>query len=213
MPTLIVEKQSVSREYFPVGKEINEDYIKLLRGLACKDWTESDFQNAIADLQQQRNNARSWGKAAIEAMIVSQAKNVGLKIQNMSALKESFREDCSPNFAARLWSACYGAFDRMPRWEFTLEKQYMEFARLEYEEIQEGATDKKGCFARLFVEVKKEIIKSINRVGKSGHGGTIRVKRTSEEVKALGSAKRRKKGCTLGDFFHYKLQAQQSQRN
>ena len=56
----------------------------------------------------------------------------------------------------------------------------MEFARLEYEEIQEGATDKKGCFARLFVEVKKEKIKSINRVGKSGHTtnrfGTICVK-------------------------------------
>ena len=27
------------------------------------------------------------------------------------------------------------------------------------------------------------------------------MKQTSEEVKALGSAKHRKKGCTLGDFF------------
>ena len=77
----------------------------------------------------------------------------------------------------------------------------MEFARLEYNEVQEGAGDKKGCFARLFVKVKKEIIKSINRVGKSSHGRTIRVKRTSEEVKASGSEKHRKKGCTLEDFF------------
>ena len=80
MPTLIVEKQSVSQEYFPVGKEINEDYIKRLCGLASKDWTKSDFKNTISDLQQQQNNARSWGKAVIKAKIVSQRKNVGLKI-------------------------------------------------------------------------------------------------------------------------------------
>ena len=50
----------------------------------------------------------------------------------------------------------------LPQWEYTLEQQYMEFARLEYKELQEGVVNKKGCFAKLFVEVKKEIIKSIN---------------------------------------------------
>ena len=60
---------------------------------------------------------------------------------------------------------------------------------------------RKGCFTRLFCEARKETIKSFYRVGKHSHGGTIRIKRTAEEVEEGGKGKRRKKGETLCVFF------------
>jgi hypothetical protein len=207
MPTLVDvpasqipgEREEISRDFFPIGKEINEDHVRQLYGMECNAWSQEDFRQAIEALKQKKREAKSWGKGSLEKMIVEAAQANGISVLNMTELKSKFREDSSQEFAAKMWQTVHGTFDMKPGWDRIMEETYMDFAELTYSKNNNG-DEKKGCIAKLFNEVKKETVKSINRAGNSGHGGKVRLKRTKEEVEQQGLTKR-KKGETLGTFF------------
>ena len=190
--------QIISRQSFPIGRAITAEHAKLVNGLASQNWSPEELSDAVKNLQAVRRDAQSWGKAQIEAIILNSARENGMQALSMASLKELHANDPSPHFAAQLFCCTRGWFDNNPRWEYNLETQYMHMLQMVYCETEEG---KKGCFARLFCEVRKEIIKSVNRVGRGSHGGTIRIKRTKEEVEEGGKGKGREKGETLCGFF------------
>ena len=125
-----------------------------MNGLACQDWTTEQFDTAISNLKQVKKDAQSWSKARIEAIIVKAANKHGIEARTMAQLKDMYKKDSSPYFAAKLWAACYDSFDEQDRWEFLLESEYMHENQMMYCEWEEGNREytKKGCFARLFCE-------------------------------------------------------------
>lgn len=191
----------ISRQYFPVGGKIDEGYVKQLYGEASIWWGEKEFTSAIAELKGERTNARTWGKQKVESMVMAAMKVQGVKIHTMTGLKTEFRNDGSPEFAAKLWNGCYRSFDDAPNWENEAETEYMLMNCLAYHALKEGETETKGCIARLFVDVKKEVIKALNRSTVLTHGGQIRMKRTPQEVVSQGKYKKRKKGTTNSSFY------------
>ena len=209
MPTLreveVDSAEVISRDIFPVGGKIDNAHVKLVYGLATKSWQDSDFRTACDAVEKKRSNAASWGKAKLQAMILEAAREWGIKAYNWDELKNGFKKDPSSDFAARLWESLYGTFDRRKRWEYDLETEYMDFAGMEYDAREDGTSGKKGCIARLFVNVRKELVKAVNHAGKKNHGGVIRMKRTSEEVKKSGKGKRRKMGQTLCSFYNMEI--------
>lgn len=187
MPTSV---EIISRDLFPIGSKVTNAYIKLLYGLQSQTWSDGDFKAAVEEVTKKRRDAASWGKDAVEGMIVTAAQKNGINCRTMMQLKQMFEDDPSPAFAARLWEACYGTFDHSPRWEFDLETTYMNLVCLEYKNDEDGKLGKKGCIAKLFCEQKKEIVKAINRYGARGHGGKLRVRRTTEEKERGGGGEK-----------------------
>jgi hypothetical protein len=191
----------ISRQYFPVGGKIDEGYVKQLYGESSIRWGEKEFTRVIAELKGERTNARTWGKQKVESMVMASMKVQRVNIHTMTGLKTEFKNDSSPEFAAKLWNGCYRSFDDAPNWEIQSETEYMQMNCLAYNDLKEGETETKGCIARLFVDVKKEVVKALNRSTVLTHGGQIWMKRTPEEVVSQGRYKKRKKGTTNSSFY------------
>ena len=195
-------KQVVSRRYFPVGSTINQQHIDRLFGDETEKWSKKEYDLSITEIRQVRSSAQSWGRAHVEGIILQAFllwKDAGVSVHTMRDLKAAFADDSTPEFAAKMWQSVYGSFDSTPGWEVELEEEYMDFASFVYPATLET---QKGCFARLFVDTKKEVIKAINRATKPTHGGTIKMKRTAaEEVLITGKFKKRKKGTCMGLFY------------
>ena len=193
-----------SRQHFPVGGKIDDGHIRQLHGMETKKWGHKEFKKAVSELQLERKNARSWAKQKVESKILDAIRQQNVNVQTFRGLCKEFKKNGSTDFAARLWNASYTTFDNKINWEILLEEEYMEMSFLGYDEpdkTENGNNMTKGCYARLFLDVKKETIKTLNRAGASSHGGTIRMKRTSKEVKEQGKFKKRAKGMTNGQFF------------
>ena len=140
--------QVISRESFPIGKAITVEHVKLVNGLACQNWSSEELSDAVKSLQAVKRNAQSWGKAQIEAIILNAAKDLGIPALTMGSLKELYKKDPSPHFAAQMFACTRGWFDEHPRWEYDLETQHMHQVQMIYCE-SEGDRDtkvKKGCF-------------------------------------------------------------------
>ena len=138
----------------------------------------------------------SYAKGHCESRALTYVKNLGVDVSSMKELKSKFAEDGSTLFAAKVWAACYNPFEN--DWELEGEKECLAAMNLTYKESEEEV---KGCFARLFVDEKKEMCKAINKATTATHGGQIRMKRTKEEVSRLGVHKKRKKGTVVGGWY------------
>ena len=146
MPTLVDvpashipgEREEISREFFPIGKEINEDHVRQLYGMECNAWSQEDFRQAIEALKQKKREAKSWGKGSLEKMIVEAAQENGISVLNMTELKSKFRDDSSKEFAAKMWQTVHGTFDMKPGWDRLMEETYMDFAFLTYKKNNNG---------------------------------------------------------------------------
>jgi hypothetical protein len=191
------EEQAVSRSLFPVGKRINDDYVMQLYGLETQTWTKEQFTEAVENITTIRTEARSYAKGHCESRALTYVKNLGVNVSSMKELKRKFAEDGSTLFAAKVWAACYNPFEN--DWELEGEKECLAAMNLTYKEA--GGERLKGCFARLFVDIKKEMCKAINKATLATHGGQIRMKRTKEEVVRLGVHKKRKKGTVVGGWY------------
>jgi len=189
-------EEAVSHSVFPVGKRINEDYVMQLYGMETQSWTKEQFAEAVENITRIRTEARSYAKGHCESRALTYVKNLGVDVSSMKELKRKFAEDGSTLFAAKVWAACYNPFEN--DWELEGEKECLAAMNLTY---KESVTRVKGCFARLFVDEKKEMCKAINKATVATHGGQIRMKRTREEVNRLGVHKKRKKGTAVGGWY------------
>ena len=143
----------------------------------------------------------SYGRGQLESRMLRNIRDDGVDVGTFTELKEMFKEDESPTFAAKLWKACYGSFDGT-RWELDMEKEYMQMNGFSYEKKDYMKQVPKGCFARELSRCKCEVLKSINKAAKNARGAQIRIKRKSEEMKEETRNKRRKKGETLCKFYN-----------
>ncbi len=179
-----------------MGKRINDDYVMQLYGLDTQSWTKEQFAEAVGNITRIRTEARSYAKGHCESRALTYVKNLGVNVSSMKELKRKFAEDGSTLFAAKVWAACYNPFEN--DWELEGEKECLAAMNLTY---NESGARVKGCFARLFVDEKKEMCKAINKATRGTHGGQIRMKRTKEEVNRLGVHKKRKKGTVVGGWY------------
>jgi hypothetical protein len=189
----------LSRYWFPVGQEINYDWVKAVCGVKVYGWTEQDVNSIVNKMKKDKTDVYSWAKGQIESKITSNIRLMGVDVSSWDSLKTLFKTNKSPEFAAKLWQACYGDFDETG-WELELESKYMLMKGWTYEETSSPTKPRKGCLAHEITRCKCELLKAINKVGKRAHGGQIRVKRRGEEVNRTDKQKRRKKGTTLGCF-------------
>ena len=83
----------------------------------------------------------------------------------MSQLAAAWAED--DTLKENLWHCVFGSFSRQLDWENEFKKEAMERLWYEYledeNEVGTKQRGKKGCIAKLARQVKKEIVKSINR--------------------------------------------------
>jgi hypothetical protein len=210
-------RTTVSKNYFPIDKKIDIALACAAFGtdaLAGSGKERADPEQLQSRLFQVRKDAATWGTQRIKGQICQYARSKGIECSTFKGLVALWKKDSSEEFAAKLWFACYGAFDLAPKWEEDLEEEYMDLLGYQYDSESEDDEEngvnraRKGCFARLFSHCKNDIIKGLNRatIGAKGHGGTIRMKMTKEEADAARNDeklknKKRKKGHTKGNFF------------
>ena len=189
-------REVINKQYFPVGKSINREYVVSVYGVQSQSWSDDELQEKLQKMKEWRQEGRSYAKQSIEARIVNNVRLLDVDVTNMRGLKKAFAEDGSELMAAKIWAACWNPF--RAGWDQALEKEFMDMKNLQY---KKSDTMTKGCFARLFTDEKKEIVKSINAATEKTHKGKIRMKRTKEEVETLGKHKKRKFGTTQGGFY------------
>lgn len=197
----LLKGQDLSRHWFPVGKSISQDYVKAVCGVQTYEWTQREYEAVMKKMRRDKKDIYSYGKGQLESQILANIRKDGVEVGTFQELKEMFKDDDSPIFAAKLWKACYGSFDEN-RWELEMETEYMTMNGLTYEKKAHAKQVPKGCFARELSRCKCELLKSINKAAKRAHGGQIRIKRKSEEMDQENRWKRRKKGETLGMFYN-----------
>ena len=153
----------------------------------------------VKKVQEIKTDVRSWGLHQVRSKIVKHFNQTspGGSYCTIGRVADYWNDNGTVEAAAKLWYACYGAFDKEPGWEKELERKYMEISSYTYR-----LTDnrKKGCFARTIGQRKSDIIKMINRASETTHHGVIRMKRLPDEIDEKTKFKKRKKGTTLGGF-------------
>lgn len=192
------EEVVLSRSFFPVGRGINREYVVSVYGTITQQWEEETFDQKREEMLQWRAEAKSYGKSHVEAKILGTARQMDIQVDSMRELKAAFAGDGSELMAAKIWSSCWCPFS--VGWDTNLEGDFLKLKQARYEEKKRDH-EGKGCIARVMSEVRKEVIKSINKATDSTHQGKIRMKRTKEEVKETGKHKKRKHGQTLGGFY------------
>ena len=193
--------KELSRYWFPVGKAITKEYVKAVCGVQTYNWTDREYGVIMKKMARDKKEIYSYSKGQIESTILANIRKDGVEVATFSKLRDMFCTNSSPNFAAKLWTACYGSFDEK-RWELEMEEQYMTLNEMTYEDKSYPDKIPKGCFAREISRCKCELLKSLNKAAKKAHGGQIRIKRMAEEVQGENKWKRRKKGEALGKFFN-----------
>lgn len=198
----ILTSSVVSPYWFPVGSACNHEHIKFVFGVATYGWKEEDFAAILTRMQVDRASASSWAKARIERKIVNNMKEMGVNVSNFTDLRNVFKRNKAPEFAAKLWKGCYGMFDSDGQWELEMEQEFLQFVGWSYKCLDDGEKKLKGCVARAISVKKCELLKALNKAGKRSHGGEISKKRKSEEINEGTKFQRRIKGEPLGNFYN-----------
>ena len=193
--------KKVWRCWFPVGAKIDDRYVQQVMGTCTIGMSPEEIQKMVRQLKQDRDDARSWGKHKVESRVLSAFREFDDSVQTMDQLRRRWRDNGNAEFAGALWMALYGAFDRSPGWAKELKEEYMKVAGFIYRRDEGNQKEREGCFQRLFAQVKVDLVKRLNGVGKAAHGGTIRLKRTLEEVSKETRFLKRPKGKTMTKFY------------
>ena len=193
---------TISRSLFLPTTAITLHHVEQVFGAATITMSEEEKEGLVSFAKKAKREATRYGDHNVKAMIVDHMKAFGYELASWSELLDEFRKNDTEEFAADLWSACFGMFDKMPGWERKMEMEYMQLRKFEYHcgVAYEDGKVPKGCFARLFSNVKNDKVKNLNRFGKSGHGGFIKLHRDKSEITEETRGKKRKKGTTLGSF-------------
>jgi hypothetical protein len=187
------------RELFKSDGAVTQGQVLSAFGNVTLGLSEEVITALVEKVELIKSDVRSWGLQQVKAKIVqhfnqcSQMRSFG----TIGQVAEYWKQTGTVEAAGKLWYACYGAFDEEPGWDVQLEKSYMEMCEYKYKET---GVKKKGCFARSIGLRKTDIIKSINRKSATTHKGSIRMKRSSEEMDEKTRFKKRKKGTTIGGF-------------
>jgi len=191
--------QPLHPELFQPASAVTEGHVLSAFGNVTVGLPREVIDALVERVQSIKTNVRSWGLHQVRSKIVLyfNQSSPGGSYCTIGQVADYWKENGTVEAAAKLWYACYGAFDKEPGWEKELERKYMEISSFTYR-----LTDnrKKGCFARTIGQRKLDIIKMINRASETTHEGVIRMKRLPDEIDEKTKFKKRKKGTTLGGF-------------
>lgn len=115
-----------------------------------------------------------------------------LPVASLKDLASSWSQDCSNLNAERLWYVLYGQFEVTVYWRQDIERQIMSQFHWEYQsrpgESELNRTSG-GCVGKMVTQAKTEIIKNVNRLGKSVHGKRVGVSNKKNEGRKQGRRK------------------------
>lgn len=191
--------KQIPKQWFPVGKKVEIDHVKRILGRKTLGMEDEELEIIRQKIAQDRVEASTWGKQRVESLMAKYAKKHGVDVNTFAGLQEALRHNGSIEMYTTLTWACYLEWDKHEGWENDMEKEYMNDACLEFNDLDIDET--KGCFARLFTNRKNEAVKSLNRIGLAHFGKKVKMKRLSSEINETNKFKKRKKGTILGGFL------------
>ena len=211
----------ISRKLIPKGKLTLDYAVKCL----TVDETGKTPKQKLEELMVLKRCARDYFKNEIEAMIIDESqiqeifcyeeeKKEGHKrlVTNMSSLRATIKHRYSKSFLEKLFQVSIGVFDRQEDWAKKMENDYMQEKGLKYnvQSQSDHAGRDKGCFEILASNVKSEIVKQFQAIGRTTHGYYL----TLELPKDRGGKRvQRKKGRWYDDFVKHNDKALNFQIN
>ena len=194
-----LHQSSLSRQYFPAEAKITVDHVRSVFGQETLNKSPEWLEALVTKVEQTREEARDWGTHKVGSRICLHMQEQGYG--HVAVFKELLRtwkkSDGGLSITSAVWNAVYGRFDMEPEWALRMEDEYFRMKGFQYPDDRSRL---KGCFERLFHSCKNNLIKRINRHGKSTHNTTIRMKPTCSEITPSTRFKKRIKGDTLGGF-------------
>ena len=191
--------QPLHPELFQPASAVTQGQVLSAFGNVTVGLPKDVIEALVEKVQVIKNDVRSWGLHQVRSKIVKHFNQIspGGSYCTIGQVADYWKENGTVEAAAKLWYACYGAFDDEPGWEKELERTYMDMCSYTYKMTEDR---RKGCFARTIGQRKSDVIKMINRASDKSHCGLIRMKRLPEEMNETTKFKKRKKGTTLGGF-------------
>jgi hypothetical protein len=191
--------QPLHPELFQPASAVTQGQVLSAFGNVTVGLPKEVIEALVEKVQAIKNDVRSWGLHQVRSKIVKHfnQSSPGGSYCTIGQVADYWKENGTLEAAAKLWYACYGAFNDEPGWEKELERSYMDMCSYTYKVTE---VRKKGCFARTIGQRKSDVIKMINRASEKSHQGVIRMKRLPEEMNETTKFKKRKKGTTLGGF-------------
>ena len=202
----------VSRKLIPKGK-ITLEYAK--RCLTLDESGKLPTQK-LEELKLLKRCSRDYFRNEVEAMMIDECQTQGINcsenqnieeskrlVTNMTALRLTIKHNYSHSYFLKLFQVSTGIFDRNDDWAKNLEKKYMNGKGLRYTETSRSthASRDKGCFKILAWNVKSEIIKQFQAIGRANHGFYLTLNLPNDEK---GKRVQREKGKWYDAFIkHY----------
>jgi hypothetical protein len=168
------------------------------------------ISRTLYDLRLLKKDVREWAGNQIKSKMAEIARATGStpqEIMSYSDLKEWWSDTTNQkNDEAKqsLYNCIYGFFEDNKGWEDELEELYMTKFHFQYNEeskktMQEQCRRKgyqlKGCIARNISMVKQELVKQVQKAGRSDEDGVTLTKNKPKGTKNQDvNSKRRKKG-------------------
>jgi hypothetical protein len=174
----------IHRDELPV-KKVSREHIASLLGASTLNRANVSDQ-LIAEKKQcveiLKCDVRSFGGMHVRHRMLEVAVDKAMMLNGrvVNSFKELLKswkcEVPSPNQCEIVFNITYGWFDNNRSWNYDLESLFLNTRSIMY--LDEAANDmeqlesnlKMGCIARLFAEVKNDIVRQIRKVGVESHG-------------------------------------------
>jgi hypothetical protein len=176
------------RDELPV-KKVTRDHIVSLLGTSILLNSNSDdlIAEKLKWVKSLKSDARAFAGMHIRHRMLEVGVQKGMKINgrvincSQELLKSWKTEAPSAGQCEIIFMITYGWFDSNRSWNHDLESEFMQSRCIMY--LNEAADDwqrlesnlKMGCIARLFAEVKNDVVPQIRKVGVSSHGVKVSI--------------------------------------
>lgn len=192
---------------YPLGKVTLEHIISLIGSYE----NEEAISSRRTRVQEGKDAVRAFAYETIQRIMIDTARTRNMQIngQLVRTFKDclsSWAQDGTTDQQRCIYEMTYGYFDRNPKWDLELEKEFMQDRNLHYCDSSihdEAASNKeenankrgiKGCIARLLGSVKIDLVKRIRRKGERTHGVCINISRDNSEIDDSNRYRKRRKG-------------------
>ena len=137
--------QPLHPELFQPASAVTQGQVLSAFGNVTVGQPKDVIEALVEKVQGIKTDVRSWGLHQVRSKIVkhfNQSSPGGLYC-TIGQVADYWKENGTVEAAAKLWYACYGAFDNEPGWEKQLERSYMDMCSYTYKVTEDR---RKGCF-------------------------------------------------------------------
>ena len=198
-------KQPLSKQFFDPNRETQLDNVRSCFGESTLFLSNEQLEGLLKRVNFIKTDVRSWGKTMCKQYMLSVFQRFVPAITHWRGLQLFIKNAPAGDETLSNWFDCmYTLFEDYKTahgegWEETMEREYMKDKQFTYlPDSNERDRELKGCIARMITVSIGDVRKNLNRYGRMGELGALKISRTAEEVKETGKYKKRKKGETLG---------------